>query len=153
MSVTKSQEINEMKNDMSLLKKDIEVIGKYFDKLDTTVEKISELTTSMHRMIALHEERIGVQATADSEMRQLIEARRKETEEGFRSIEKKIDSAIANVATKLEEANDRIWKLDLKRGAMVGGIIVISFVLGPILNGYFQALFGHVISLKGTVSP
>ena len=126
--------MQELDTRISLLQNDFKNIEKYFQKLDNTVEKITELTSSMNRMIILHEERIVVQSKDDEELRKLIENRRIATEKGFELLSEKID-----------KANSRLWKLDLKRGTMVGAIIMLAFIVGPILSGFFQAYYQKLI--------
>lgn len=127
-------DIFDIRLDVSLLKKDILLFGKYFEKLDTTVDKISDLTSSMHRMITLHEERINVQTKDDTILRGLID-----------SLEKKIDGVAQTLTAKIEDQNQKLWKLDLKRASIGGAVVVFAFILGPLLSGYFQSIFSHII--------
>lgn len=128
-------EIENIKTNVAVLHNEMENISKYFDKLDNTVDKMQELLASMHRMITLHEERIGIQLKSDEEFKKLFETRKKETDDGFKVL-----------VQNLEEVNKKIWKLDLKRATIVGSIIMAAFILGPIISGYFQAYFsGRII--------
>lgn len=142
VSETKTQaQISELEKHVSSLQKDISVFTEYFGRMDKTVEKISDLTVSMHRMITLHEERITVQKKDDEDLHTLIELRKKETEESLRKIEASIQDHVNKLTKKIEEQNQKLWKLDAKRGSILGGLIVIAFILGPALTGFFEAYF------------
>ena len=77
-----STKINQT-TELELMKKDISNLTEFIKKIDSTVEKIGDLNSSMHRMITLHEERILVQKQDDEAIRALIENRREEQEKIF----------------------------------------------------------------------
>lgn len=141
MSTNQQSQITELEKNVSSLQKDVSLFTEYFGRMDRTVEKISDLTSSMHRMIVLHEERISVQKKDDDELRALIELRRKETEDAIKGIETSIQEHVTKLSRKIEEQNQKLWKLDAKRGTILGGLIVIAFVVGPMLTGFFEVYF------------
>src|SRR5579859_3954572 len=98
----KYEEIFEMKSDINVLKRDVLLFGEYFKRIDTGMEKVGDLTNSMHRMITLHEERISQQFNEDRDLKQLIEQRRLETRDGFAEISKKIDDVVEKLNTKID---------------------------------------------------
>ena len=65
---------------IELLKKDIEQVKDIHTRLDTAIEKLTDVSTSVKQMLAVHEERIAQQESADRNLFELVEKRRAETD-------------------------------------------------------------------------
>ena len=58
--------MEDINTEVALLKKEVKDIKFIFNRLDTAIEKITEVTTSVNRMLAVHEEKISKQEEASS---------------------------------------------------------------------------------------
>ena len=56
--------MEDINTEVALLKKEVKDIKFIFNRLDTAIEKITEVTTSVNRMLAVHEEKISQQEEA-----------------------------------------------------------------------------------------
>jgi hypothetical protein len=56
---------NNLRTDVELLKKDVGGLAKLVDKLDVTIEKISEVATHLDRMVLMQQAHIDQQAKDD----------------------------------------------------------------------------------------
>ena len=60
----------ELETEIKLLKKELQDQTKIHDRLDIAIEKLTDVSNSIHRMLAVHEEKIARQeeatAAADS---------------------------------------------------------------------------------------
>ena len=82
---------------LSLLKKELEDQAKIHDRLDVAIEKLTDVSNSINRMLAVHEEKIARQEeaiTLDAE--QQIELRRSE-------MMMKIDELHSRITTNTKE--------------------------------------------------
>ena len=56
--------MEDIKTEVALLKKEVKDIKFIFNRLDTAIERITEVSTSVNRMLAVHEEKISQQEEA-----------------------------------------------------------------------------------------
>ena len=68
----------ELETEVKLLKKELEDQAKIHDRLDVAIEKLTDVSNSIHRMLAVHEEKLTRQEEAIFEAEQQIEVRRGE---------------------------------------------------------------------------
>ena len=64
----------ELETEVKLLKKELEDQAKIHEKLDVAIEKLTDVSNSIHRMLAVHEEKIARQEEADLPMAMEIES-------------------------------------------------------------------------------
>ena len=98
---------NEVK--VAVLNQKVEDLKPIIIKLDTAIEKLSEVNTTVSRMLAVHEERLSKQEEIDTVL--------------FTKIDKlrdKIDADHDSVLQRLRGREKRVWMA-------VGGLGVITF--------------------------
>lgn len=113
--------------EVAVIQKDIEQVRTVFTKLDTAIERMSEVSANINRMLAVHEEKIRNHDKVSGDLFVQIEAAKVKmsdhTDKVKDEIKKEIKSLDSRV-TKLEH-----WKL-----LLVGGGIVVGFVLSALIN-------------------
>ena len=93
---------------VALLEQKLEDLKPVIIKLDAAIEKLSEVNTTVSRMLAVHEERISKQEEIDSIL--------------FAKIDKlrdKMDVDHDNVLQRIRRLEQRVWML-------VGGLAVLT---------------------------
>ena len=68
----------ELETEVQLLKRDIEDIKSIHTRLDVAIDKLTDVSNSIHRMLAVHEEKLARQEEASYELEKQIEKRRTE---------------------------------------------------------------------------
>ena len=68
----------ELETEVELLKKEIRDQSRLFDRLDIAIEKLTDVSNCINRMLAVHEEKLTRQEEAIFEAEQQIEVRRTE---------------------------------------------------------------------------
>ena len=66
----------ELETKVELLKKELHDQRKIHDRLDIAIEKLTDVSNSIHRMLAVHDEKIGRQEEAIVAAEESIETRR-----------------------------------------------------------------------------
>ena len=109
--------------DISVLQKENEIQARIFIKFETTIEKIQDLTESMHRLISIHDERIKFQEkiaddlknTASSVASKLAETAKntaisleQETQSVRAEMKNEMKELEIRLTTKLEDTETRI---------------------------------------------
>ena len=70
--------MTELETEVQLLKRDIEDVKSIHGRLDVAIDKLTDVSNSIHRMLAVHEEKLARQEEASVELEQQIEKRRSE---------------------------------------------------------------------------
>ena len=139
----------ELETEVRLLKRELEGQTKIHDRLDVAIDKLTDVSNSIHRMLAVHEEKIARQEEAIIEAEQQIEIRRgelmvkiDELHSRITTNTKEIMNAAAEQHAQLnkeiqklhDEINLRIGVLEKWRHVLIGGSIVIGFLLHKFID-------------------
>ena len=139
----------ELETEVRLLKRELEELTKIHDRLDVAIEKLTDVSNSIHRMLAVHEEKIARQEEAIVEAEQQIEIRRGELMVKIDELHSRITTNTKEIMTaaaqqhaqqnkeiqKLHnEINLRIGVLEKWRHVLIGGSIVIGFLLHKFID-------------------
>ena len=63
----------DLKTDLELLKRDVNQISGIFTKLDTTIDKLGEVSTNLSKIVAVHEAKLEKQDNTDKQLQSLID--------------------------------------------------------------------------------
>ena len=63
------EEANNLHTDIAVMKKEVEGLQKVVEKLDITIDKLSDLTTSLDRMVLMQQAHIDQQSQDDEEIK------------------------------------------------------------------------------------
>jgi chromosome segregation ATPase len=140
--------VKNLETEVELLKKEVSDMAKIHARLDTAIEKIADVSTSLHTIMAVHEEKIIRQEEAlDNQEKKLqenimelhsrITTNAKEQTQLMNEMERRlVDAMKAHNKTESEEfqrlRNDlqnRVGILEKWRHLIIGGAIVIGFIL------------------------
>ena len=130
--------MSDIQSDVELLKKDVEEMKLIHGRLDNAISKISDVSNSINRMLAVHEEKLSSQEEAIINAENLVEARRMEFNKEIKELHDRITKnskeqldAINNLKSEL---SGRVAVLDKFRWVLIGGSIVIGFVIHKLMN-------------------
>ena len=130
--------MSDIQLDVELLKKDVEEMKLIHGRLDNAISKISDGSNSINRMLAVHEEKLSSQEEAIINAENLVEARRMEFNKEIKELHDRITKnskeqldAINNLKSEL---SGRVAVLDKFRWVLIGGSIVIGFVIHKLMN-------------------
>ena len=134
----------ELETKVTLLEKELHDQRKIHDRLDIAIEKLTDVSNSINRMLAVHEEKIARQEEAIIEAEQQIEVRRSELMLKIDELHSRITTNTKEIMTAAaeqhaqqnkeiqkihNEINQRIGVLEKWRHIVYGGSIVIGFLL------------------------
>ena len=138
------QTMTELETKVELLKKELHDQKKIHNRLDVAIEKLTDVSNSIHRMLAVHEEKITRQEEAIFDAEQKIEVRRNEVLEKIDDIYSRIntiqdkimtasktqhDTQSAEIQKLHREINMRVGVLEKWRHVLIGGSIVVGFLV------------------------
>ena len=116
---------NDIKTDVELLKKDFEQLSALIDRMDLMIEKLSEVSTGLNRILAVHDNRLSQQEEITKHIFELIEMRRRESVESTKELKDMFDK----VTTELKKGIDNLEKW---RYYLIGMAIASGFLLSKL---------------------
>ena len=134
-----------LETEVKLLKKELQDQAKIHDRLDIAIEKLTDVSNSIHRMLAVHEEKIARQEEATAAADTKLEIRRSELSSKIDELHSRITTNTKEImtaaATQHTEQNKEIQKIKDELAARVGvlekwrhGLIGCSIVAGFVLH-------------------
>lgn len=133
----------DVKIDVEILKRDIDRFSGLFDRLDTTIEKLTEVSGGINRMLAVHENRLEQQEELTKHFITLMEERRRENSDKYEIVQNRITQtreemqqeikdSIKEVVAKIDKLSETVNKLEKWKYLVVGGAITIGFLLAKL---------------------
>ena len=134
----------ELETEVELLKKELHDQKRIHDRLDIAIEKLTDVSNSIHRMLAVHEEKIARQEEAIFQAEEQIEVRRNELSRQIDELHSRITTntkEIMSAATaqhvaqnkEIQKIRDelvsRVGVLERWRHVLIGSSIVAGFIL------------------------
>jgi len=136
--------MSELETSVELIKKELDDQRKIHEKLDIAIEKLTDVSNSIHRMLAVHEEKIARQEESIFAAEEQIEVRRGEllikinelhsrittnTKEIMTAASSQHEKQNKEIAKLREDINNRVGVLERWRYIIIGGSIVLGFLL------------------------
>ena len=128
------QDIN---TEVALLKKEVSDIKVIFSRLDVAIEKITDVSSCVNRMLAVHEEKIAnaeeAQIRANVEFTNDIKELHSRVTSNYKELTEMITMNHKEQALHIQQLkndlNSRVGILERWRWLIIGGAIVIGFIL------------------------
>ena len=115
------------------LKKDVENQHDIHKKLDTAIDKLTEVSASIKSMLAVHEEKLSQAEKTDEILFQKVRERGEELDIIYRDLQRDINQVEKRLLLEIKslkgDLTDRVGVLEKWRWLIVGGALVIGFIL------------------------
>ena len=135
-----AESTTDLKVELTGLKKDIENTQNLNSRLDTAIEKLTDVSTSIKQMLAVHEEKISRQEQIDEVIFDKLKERAGEIDTVHRELSKEIQQVEKRLLIEMKQIKldigSRVGILEKYRWLIMGGAIVV---------GWFIALNDHEI--------
>ena len=148
--------MSELEIEVKLIKNELNSQKKIYGRLDIAIEKLSDVSNSIHRMLAVHEEKLTRQEEAIFEAEQQIENRRTELTAKIDELHSRITTNTKDIIqlvsdqhlkctadiqkihdeirTEVLAVNNRMGVLEKWRHVLIGGSIVVGFMLHKFID-------------------
>lgn len=155
-------DLNELAKEVSALRADMAQINTLVDRLDVTIEKLTEVSTNVSQLLAVQGSRLDQQERSSNQLSLLIEKRKDEVSESIEILHKRINTTEKDFKVELEKLNEKILgeikairednleqhkalnekisKLERWVWYVTGGAAVVGFLLSKVIN--LATLFG-----------
>ncbi len=131
-----------VETEIELLKREVSDMKQIHVRLDTAIEKIADVSSSLHTVIAVHEEKLARQEeTLDEnekhfrdniqDLHSRITTNAKETSQHMSEMERRL---LDELQTIRKEMSNRVGMLEKWKWVIVGGSIVAGFIIQKIIT-------------------
>tara|TARA_B100001057_G_C22005812_1_gene627860 strand:- start:22 stop:438 length:417 start_codon:yes stop_codon:yes gene_type:complete len=131
-----------VETEIELLKREVSDMKGIHVRLDTAIEKIADVSSSLHTVIAVHEEKLARQEeTLDEnekhfrdsvqELHSRITTNAKETSQHMSEMERRL---LDELQTIRREMSSRVGMLEKWKWVIVGGSIVAGFIIQKVIT-------------------
>ena len=115
------------------LKKDIENVNTLNGRLDLAIEKLTDVSTSIKQMLAVHEEKISRQEQIDDIIFDKLKERAGEIDQVHRDLTKEIQQVEKRLLIEIKQLKvdigGRVGTLEKYKWLILGGAIVVGWIL------------------------
>jgi len=141
--------MSELETEVKLLKKELHDQKRIHDRLDVAIEKLTDVSNSIHRMLAVHEEKLTRQEGTIFQAEEQIEVRRSELSRQIDELHSRITTNTKEIMSaaaqqhaaqnkEIQKIRDdlvsRVGVLEKWRHVLLGGAIVVGFMLHKFIN-------------------
>lgn len=131
-----------VETEIALLKREVDDMKGIHVRLDSAIEKIAEVSSSLHTVIAVHESKLARQEeTLDEnekhfrdnvqELHSRITTNAKETSQHMSEMERRL---LEELQTIRKEMSNRVGMLEKWKWVIVGGSIVAGFIIQKVIT-------------------
>ena len=120
-------ENGQVKTDVEILKRDMELLAGLAEKFDIAIDRLSDVSASVDKMLAVHETRLVQQEQQREVIHQRITDMKKEMSDDFRALREEN-------TRQHNEVSERLSKLEKWRWFVVGVATVIGFLFAQLKN-------------------
>jgi len=140
---------DKLATDVEILKREVADMKLIHGRLDSAITKITDVSNSINRMLAVHEEKLASQEDAIARQEQDTVERKREFEKDVEIIHERIKNTkddLSNMMSKQhaeqtlainsikKDLKDRVGVLERWRWLLIGGCIVVGFALHKLMN-------------------
>jgi chromosome segregation ATPase len=126
-------ETTELKVQIEGLKKDVENVANLNARLDVTIDKLTDISSSIKSMLAVHEEKISRQEQIDEIIFDKLKDRAGEIDTVHRELSREIQQVEKRLLIEMKQIKldigARVGILEKYRWIIMGGAIVIGFII------------------------
>lgn len=150
MAVTNS-DVKKLAETISTLQQDMAQVGTLVERLDVTIEKLTEVSTRVSELLAVQGTRLENQEKVSEQIQGLIEKRRVETDTNIKDVYIRVERVEKDLYNEIEASQEKVLteikemraesttqhnelkgkvnRLEKWMWTCIGAIVVISFII------------------------
>ena len=128
-----AENTTELLVDIAGLKKDVEQVNQIHNRLDTAIDKLTDVSICIKQMLAVHEEKITRQEQTDEVIFGKLRERQLEIDTVYKELQKEIQQTEKRLLIEIKslklDIGGRVGTLEKYKWLIMGGAIVIGWVM------------------------
>ena len=126
-----SDQLQKLVEDVAVLKEQNAVSSDIHDRLDSAIDKLTDIQSGIKSMLAVHEERIVRAEESDVEIQSIMENRQETIREDIQTLHKRITDETKDMR---QYFNDKLHQLEKTNWIMVGVACALGISFTPMAN-------------------
>ena len=136
----------DIKVDIESLRKDIENMNTINGRIDTAIDKLTDVSTSIKSMLAVHEEKIARQEKIDEVIFDKLKDRADEISDVYRELKRDVEMSekrlLIEIKSLKNDVGARVGVLERYKWLILGGAIVIGWIMSKNLMPLIHMMNG-----------
>mgnify|MGYP003325781667 CR=1 FL=1 len=128
------------------LTKDVEATQNIQGRLDTAIDKLTDVSTSIKSMLAVHEEKIQRQEQVDEVIFNKLRERQQDIDKVFKDLQREMDQVekrlLIEIKSLRNDIGDRVGVLEKYRWIILGGFIALGWVVSKNFMPFIKYMNG-----------
>lgn len=128
------------------IKKDIENVNSIQGRLDTAIDKLTDVSTCVKSMLAVHEEKIQRAEQTDEVIFTKLRERQNEIDSGYRDLQREMDQVEKRLLNEIRslrnDIGSRVGVLEKYRWIILGGFLAIGWIVSKNLMPIIKMMSG-----------
>ena len=140
------EEHTDIRVELATLKQELENSKDIQGRLDTAIDKLTDVSTSIKSMLAVHEEKIQRSEQTDEVIFTKLRERQNEIDSGYRDLQREMDQVEKRLLNEIRSLrNDltgRVGVLEKYRWIIIGGFLAVGWILSKNFKFIMQMMSG-----------
>ena len=135
--------------ELAKVKQELENVNSIHLRLDTAIDKLTDVSTCVKSMLAVHEEKIQRAEATDEVIFTKLRERQNEIDSGYRDLQREMDQVEKRLLVEIKalrnDIGSRVGVLEKYRWIILGGFLAIGWILSKNLMPLIQMIHGAAI--------
>ena len=136
----------DIKVQLATLKQEIENVNSIHGRIDTAIDKLTDVSTSIKSMLAVHEEKIQRQEQVDEVIFNKLKERQQDIDKVFRELQREMDQVekrlLIEIKSLRNDIGDRVGVLEKYRWIILGGFIALGWIVSKNFMPFVKYMSG-----------
>ena len=143
-STNNNNSVQKLAVEVEGIKKELEGQVQIPARLDTAIDKLTDVSTSIKSMLAVHEEKLSQQEKVDDILFEKVKERAEELDIVYRDLQRDISQVekrlLLEIKSLKSDLTDRVGILERWRWFILGGALVLGYILAKNLPIFLAAI-------------
>ena len=131
---------------LATLKQEVENVNSIHGRIDTAIDKLTDVSTSIKSMLAVHEEKIQRQEQVDQVIFNKLRERQQDIDKVFKDLQREMDQVekrlLIEIKSLRNDIGDRVGVLEKYRWIILGGFIALGWVVSKNFMPFIKYMNG-----------
>jgi iron-sulfur cluster repair protein YtfE (RIC family) len=131
---------------LATLKQEVENVNSIHGRIDTAIDKLTDVSTSIKSMLAVHEEKIQRQEQVDEVIFNKLRERQQDIDKVFKDLQREMDQVekrlLIEIKSLRNDIGDRVGVLEKYRWIIIGGFIALGWVVSKNFMPFIKYMNG-----------
>ena len=131
---------------LATLKQEVENVNSIHGRIDTAIDKLTDVSTSIKSMLAVHEEKIQRQEQVDEVIFNKLRERQQDIDKVFKDLQREMDQVekrlLIEIKSLRNDIGDRVGVLEKYRWIILGVFIALGWVVSKNFMPFIKYMNG-----------